>query len=108
MLLAYGLAGTALGLMVASLARTAAQANAAGTISIMALASLGGAWWPIEIVPGWMQSLALALPTGWAMRGFQDIITRGLGLPEVALEAVVLVGFSALFFAIGIWRFKFE
>jgi ABC-2 type transport system permease protein len=108
MLLAYGLAGTALGLMVAALARTAAQANAAGTISIMALASLGGAWWPIEIVPGWMQSLALALPTGWAMRGFQDIITRGLGLPEVALEAAVLVGFSALFFAIGIWRFKFE
>ncbi len=108
MLLAYGLAGTALGLMVAALARTAAQANALGTVSIMALASLGGAWWPIEIVPAWMQSLALALPTGWAMRGFQDIITRGLGLPEVALETVVLAGFAALFLGIGIWRFRFE
>jgi ABC-2 type transport system permease protein len=108
MLLAYGLAGTALGLMVAALARTAAQANALGTVSIMALASLGGAWWPIEIVPGWMQSFALALPTGWAMRGFQDIITRGLGLPEVALEAAVLIGFSVLFFAVGIRRFSFE
>jgi ABC-2 type transport system permease protein len=108
MLLAYGLAGTALGLMVAALARTAAQANALGTVSIMALASLGGAWWPIEIVPTWMQSFALALPTGWAMRGFQDIITRGLGLPDVALEIAVLTGFAALFFAIGIWRFRFE
>jgi len=108
MLLAYGLAGTALGLMVAALARTAAQANALGTVSIMALASLGGAWWPIEIVPSWMQSFSLALPTGWAMRGFQDIITRGLSLPEVALEAGVLAGFAALFFVVGIWRFRFE
>ena len=108
MLLAYGFTGTALGLMVAALARTAAQANAAGTISIMALASLGGAWWPIEIVPPWMQSLALALPTGWAMRGFHAIITRGLGLSAILLEVGVLVGFGVLFLAVGVWRFKYE
>ncbi|MCF6277591.1 MAG: ABC transporter permease [Anaerolineales bacterium] len=108
MLLSYGFASTALGLMVAALARTVAQANAAGTISIMALASLGGAWWPIEIVPAWMQKLALALPTGWAMRGFQDIIVRGLGLPAVLLEAMVLFGFGLLFLTIGIWRFRYE
>jgi ABC-2 type transport system permease protein len=108
MLLAYGFAGTALGLMVAALARTAAQVSAAGTISIMALASLGGAWWPIEIVPGWMQSLSLALPTGWAMRGFHDIITRGLGLAEVALEAGVLAAFGLAFLLVGVWRFRYE
>jgi len=108
MLLAYGFTGTALGLMVAALIRTAAQANAAGTISIMALASLGGAWWPIEIVPQWMQSVALALPTGWAMRGFHDIITRGLGLDAILLEVSVLVGFGLLFLVVGVWRFRYE
>lgn len=107
-LAAYGLAGTGLGLLVAALARTTAQANALGTILVMAFSALGGAWWPIEIVPGWMQTLALALPTGWAMRGFHDIITRGLGLEAVALEALVLVGFAAVFLAVGIWRFRFE
>ncbi|RMG99829.1 MAG: ABC transporter permease, partial [Chloroflexi bacterium] len=79
MLLAYGFMGTTLGLMVAALVRTTAQANAAGTIIVMALSSLGGAWWPIEIVPGWMQKLAMGLPTYWGMQGFHDIITRGLG-----------------------------
>lgn len=108
MLVAYGFTGTALGLMVAALARTAAQANAAGTISIMALASLGGAWWPVEIVPQWMQSLALALPTGWAMRGFHAIITRGLNLSAILLEVGVLIGFGVLFLAVGVWRFKYE
>ncbi len=108
MLMAYGLAGTALGLMLAALSKTPAQAGAAGTIAMMALASLGGAWWPIEIVPPWMQSFALALPTGWAMRGFHDIITRGLDLNAVLLEAGVLGGFTILFLAIGIWRFRYE
>jgi ABC-2 type transport system permease protein len=108
MLLAYGLAGTALGLMVAALAKTIAQASAAGTIVVMALASLGGAWWSIEIVPSWMKSVALALPTGWAMRGFQDIVTRGLSLDAIFLEAVVLIGFAALFLVIGIWQFDYE
>ncbi|GAB4580540.1 MAG: hypothetical protein Fur0022_32820 [Anaerolineales bacterium] len=108
MLVAYGFTGTALGLMVAALARTAAQANAAGTIAIMGLASLGGAWWPIEIVPQWMQSIALALPTGWAMRGFHDIITRGLDLSAILLEAGVLAAFGVVFLVVGVWRFKYE
>ncbi len=108
LLLAYGFTSTALGLMVAALVKTAAQANAAGTISIMALASLGGAWWPIEITPDWMQQLSLAFPTGWAMRGFHDIITRGLGLSAIMLEVGVLVSFGLLFLAVGIWRFRYE
>ena len=107
-LLSYAFASTALGLMVAALVKSAAQADAAGTIIVMALASLGGAWWPIEIVPAWMQKIALTLPTGWAMRGFQDIIVRGLGLQEILLEAVVLIGFGLLFLSVGIWRFRYE
>ncbi len=108
LLLAYGFAGTTLGLMVAALARTLAQANAMSTIVVMALASLGGAWWPIEIVPAWMRQLALALPTGWAMRGFHDIITRGLGVSAVLLETGVLAAFGLAFLLIGVWRFRYE
>lgn len=74
----------------------------------MALAPLGGAWWPIEITPDWMQKLSLALPTGWAMRGFHDIITRGLDSSAILLEAGVLVGFGLLFLVVGIWRFRYD
>jgi len=108
MLLSYAFASASLGLMLAALVQTAAQANAAGTIVVMILSSLGGAWWPLEIVPSWMQSLALFLPTGWAMRGFQDILVRGLGLNAVLPEAAILTGFGILFLAIGAWRFRYE
>ena len=108
MLFSYGFTGTALGLLVAAVARTTAQANALGTIFVLSLASLGGAWWPIEIVPDWMKNLALALPTGWAMRGFHDIVTRGLGVVAVVPEVGVLIGFGLVFLGVGVWRFRWE
>ena len=108
MLVAYAFASTALGVLVAALVRTAAQADSLGTILVMALSALGGAWWPIEIVPHWMQTLARALPTYWAMQGFQDIIVRGLGLSAVLPKAAVLVAFGVGFLVVGVWRFRFE
>ena len=108
MLLSYGFVGTTLGLMVAALTRTAAQANSLGTIIIMALASLGGAWWPIEIVPEWMRQGAQVLPTYWAMQGFHDIITRGLNFSAILPELGMLMAFGSAFLLIGIWRFSYE
>lgn len=104
----YAFTITALGMMVAALAHTAARANAMSTIVIMAVSSLGGAWWPIEIVPNWMQTLALTLPTGWAMRGFHDLLTRGLSFGDVLLEAGVLFIFGIGFLLVGLWQFSYE
>jgi ABC-2 type transport system permease protein len=108
MVLSFTFSITALGMLVAALVRTYAQVDAISTVLILPLAGLGGAMWPIEIVPAFMQKVALWLPTGWAMRGFQDIITRGLGLSEVLPEAGVLMVFGIAFLAIGVWRFKYE
>ncbi len=108
MLLAYAFAATSLGILVAAVARTSAQVDALSTVTVMALAALGGAWWPIEIVPSWMQTLAQALPTYWGMQGFQDIVVRGLGLEAVVPEVLALLGFGAAFLALGLWRFRWE
>ena len=106
--LSFALTSTSLGMLLAALARTYAQADALRTILVMSLAFLGGAAWPLEIVPEWMQTLGHALPTAWAMDGFHDIITRGLGVEAVLPEVGVLLGFAALFLVIGVWRFRYE
>ena len=33
---------------------------------------------------------------------------RGLGLTDVATEIAVLLGFTVIFFLIGLWRFDFD
>lgn len=108
MIVAFIFAITCFSIMLAALVRTYAQVDALATVIILPMSALGGAMWPSEITPPFMQTLGMFMPTGWAMRGFHDIITRGLGAQDVLLEAGVLFGFGALFLAIGAWRFKFE
>ena len=72
------------------------------------LAALGGAWWPLEIVPDFMQIIGRISPVAWAMDGFKNIVLRGQGLGSVLLPAGILLGYAAAFFALAAWRFKFE
>ena len=108
LILAFAFAITSLGMMMAALTRTLAQANSLNTVVVLAMSSLGGAWWPLEIVPTWMQSLGQLFPTTWAMRGFHDIITRGLGVTAVLPEVGILLLYGLVFLAIGTWRFRYE
>lgn len=108
MVVSFALAMSGLGMMMAALVKTIAQANALGTVLVLSMSALGGAWWPLEIVPDWLQTVGKLSPIYWAMSGFQDIITRGWGVTAVLPEVLVLAGFTAVFLGIGLWRFKYE
>ena len=108
MLLSFGLAGTALGVMLGAFARTRKQASGLTTLFSMLLAALGGAWWPIEVTPTAYQAAVQVLPSTWAMRGFNDVILRGQGVAGILPEAGILMLFAAAFFIIGILRLNKE
>lgn len=61
-------------------------------------ASLGGCWFPIEVAPGWMQTLSLFLPSGLAMAGFHRLMAYGYGLREILpyLGGLALYSMAAL------------
>ena len=97
-----------LGLLMGCVARTEGQAVGIGVLSANVLAALGGCWWPIEITPDWMRSLARLLPTGWTMDALHQLVSFGHG-PASVLGHVALLFGSAL--AVG-WlaarRFRFQ
>jgi ABC-2 type transport system permease protein len=107
-MLAFALAAVALGVLLGALARTRSQASGLTTMFAMLLAALGGAWWPLEITPPAYQTLVKALPTTWAMIGFNDVIVRGQGVQAVLPETAILLAFAVIFFAVGVWRLRFE
>jgi ABC-2 type transport system permease protein len=106
--LAFALAAVALGVALGTFVRTRKQASGLTILFSMLMAALGGAWWPLEITPQSYQTAVKVLPSTWAMLGFQDVIVRGQRLDGVLLEAGVLLGFAAVFFALGVWRFRYE
>ena len=92
----FSLGCVALGLLLGSLFRTPERAAGAAWLTSMLMAALGGAWWPLEVVPNWMRTAAHAFPIAWAMDGFHAITTGGGGWAEVALPIAVLAGFAVV------------
>lgn len=107
-ILSFDLAAVSLGLLLSTLVRTADQATGLMIATSMVLSALGGAWWPLGIVPAFMQTVARLFPSTWAMLGFQGIILRGAGVGEILTPVLVLLGFALLFFSLGVWRFRYE
>ena len=107
-LVAGALAAAALGTMLGTLVKTEGQANGLSIMLGMVMALLGGCWYPIELFPEVVRTAVKVLPTTWAMQGLLDIVLRGQGVSGILLEAGVLVGFAAVFFAVGVWRFRYE
>jgi ABC-type multidrug transport system permease subunit len=94
-LVAWAAFNASLALLLGSAARTTAQATGIGVLASLALAALGGCWWPIEITPKWMQSVALALPTGWTMDALHQLVSFGYA-PGTALPHVAALAAAAL------------
>jgi ABC-2 type transport system permease protein len=99
---------SAFGMLVTALARTMNQLNAIGSVGGMAMAMIGGAWVPISAMPGWAQAIAPALPTYWAMEGFQSVILEDGGLADIGGQLLVIIAFGVLFTALAAWKFRFE
>jgi ABC-2 type transport system permease protein len=72
------------------------------------LAFLGGSFIPLFLINESMATLGQVTPHYWAVTGFYDLLTRGLGLDAILDSIAVLLVFSAAFFVIGAWRFEFE
>src|SRR5262245_5591509 len=108
MVLAYVLVTTSMGVLLATVVKTIAQADALASLVVMAISALGGAWWSLSAAPQWMRILGHLFPTAWAMDGFKDIVIVHQSLAGILPEFGALLGFAALFLTVGLLRFRYE
>ncbi len=104
------LCSTSLGIMISSLAKTEGQISGLSNALLWVAGFLGGALIPtflIEQIP-MLNVLSRLVPQSWATRAYYDILARGVGLAEVLPSLGMLLLFSAIFFFIGLRRFRFE
>jgi ABC-type multidrug transport system permease subunit len=92
--------------MLATFARTERSAGSLGSITSLALAPLGGCWWPLFLYPDWLQNIAKITPHAWATTGFNKLMLFGADFGAAAPEMLALLGFMVIFGAIAVWRFR--
>jgi len=106
--LLIALCSSAMGVFIASLARTENQIGGLSTLLLWGLGALGGSIIPHFILESMLGPIPLAVPHYWGNRLLDNIMIRGMRLADVYIELAALLGFSLLFFLIGIWRFDFD
>ena len=99
---------SALGLLIGVLAKAEEQAISFSLICMFVLSGLGGAWVPLEFTGKTFQIIGHITPIAWAMDGFKNVLSRGLGIEAAWLPALALLGYAVLFFALAGWKFKSE
>jgi ABC-2 type transport system permease protein len=85
---------------VAGLVKNSSHISALNTIIITPTCMLGGCFWPISIMPDWMQKLANFVPQKWVIDGIERMAS-GQSLSEVALNLGVLALFAFILLGIG-------
>ncbi len=108
MIIIYTLAITSLSFAIGSGMKNPAQASGLGLLLTLTLAPIGGAWWPMDISPKFMQIIGHVSPIAWAMDGFTALTYNGAHLVDILLPMGVLLGMTVVFFLIAIPRFKYQ
>jgi ABC-2 type transport system permease protein len=98
---------TALAMLLVALLRTANQVMAVVNLAAMALAGLGGAFAPIEALPGWAQTIAPASPAYWMIDGFRGVVLEGASFGATLRPAAVVLAMTLGVAIVALWRFRF-
>ncbi len=102
----YLLCLAGLGVALVGVCRTSQQVNAFANLGAILGAGLGGALVPVALLPGWVHAVAPAVPTYWAMRGFESVVLGG-GAGEMWPSVLVLLAFTAGFVALAATTLRF-
>jgi ABC-2 type transport system permease protein len=72
----------------------------------MPMMFVSGVFYPIETMPWIFQKIAYIFPLTYLNDAMRAIMIKGQGLGDVWIDLVVLLGFTLIFFVIGVKRFN--
>ena len=98
------LATVPFGIVASSFLIAFRRAGPLQTLVVLFSQFLGGIYYPVNMIPTWVEKVSWALPVTYALRAFRSVLIDGRGLRDVAGDlailaamTVVLLGGSLLF-----------
>jgi len=105
-IIAASVACTALGMLIAAFSQTRQQANGLGTLLILSMSAIGGAWFPTSFMPSTIQFFSKLTVVYWSIDGFMEVLWRGVGFISIVPHLAILLGIGAFFNLISVRQFR--
>jgi ABC-2 type transport system permease protein len=77
-----------------------------GFVAQGVLLVVSGVYYPVSVLPGWMQALAKISPATYALRGCREAILDGAGVGALWSEIWPLLVIGAVSVPLGLWVFR--
>ena len=97
---------TSFGMLLAAVAPNAEAASGLATFLIMLMSALGGAWFPISLMPAFIQQFSKLTLVYWSMEGFSAVLWAGQSFTQILPILGILGGITAAVMSLAIWRFN--
>ena len=98
----------ALGVVVGTVCDTPEAVGAVGNFVMVPMAFLSGAFYPMSMMPGWLQTVSWALPLRYFNDGVADALSGRATWAQTGLDCAALAGFAVLFGLIGLRAFRWS
>jgi ABC-2 type transport system permease protein len=102
--LAISVVSISFGLFMGSMSKSGTIVASVTAAVLIIMCVIGGVMVPKFVMPSFMQKMSLFVPQGWAVDGYQDILVRGYGVPDILPALGILMLFALGFFVIGMVR----
>jgi ABC-2 type transport system permease protein len=100
------LSGISLGTVIATLSKSAQQAQLTAFFVNPPMSSLSGALNPVEAMPGWLQPLTVINPIHHFATIVRGAMLKGSGLATLWPNMLGLLLFTLILVSLSIWRFR--
>jgi ABC-2 type transport system permease protein len=68
---------------------------------------LGGVYYPVSILPGWMQSIAKLIPVTYSLEAMRLALLQGASFNVLFPNIIALAGFSIILLPISLFAFRY-
>jgi ABC-2 type transport system permease protein len=97
---------TSLGIGISSVANTQQEAMLLTFLTMFPSIFLGGFFFPIEAMPGWLQVITYVVPLRYMLAVIRGIILKGVGLQILYSQVVALATFGIAIMLLAATRFQ--
>lgn len=96
----------AIGILGAAATLIIKQGASITALLTAATLALGGVAYPLSVLPGWLQKVALILPFTHALSGVRKALLLGATPADLGMELLVLGAFGLVLFPTSLWVFQ--
>jgi ABC-2 type transport system permease protein len=106
LIVSVGAACTAFGMLLAAVSSSHEMAMGLANLIVLMMCAVGGAWFPVSMMPAFIQHFSKLTIVYWAVEGFTSVLWAGQSFMEILPTIGILLGVAVVVMAVATLCFK--